>query len=132
MSATATTAIGRPAAAEKTSGWKHLAGLLPYLGRYWGKITIGIVTLLAMGLVGNLPPLLMGAIIDSISGKNAPQAMGRTLVRPFVAFLLPYYHASSRQTLVIFCAALVGLVVVKGILSFWTRWVLIGVSRDIE
>ena len=32
----------------------------------------------------------------------------------------------------IYCLLIVGLMVLKGIFSFWTRWILIGVSREIE
>ena len=41
-------------------------------------------------------------------------------------------HPSSRHTLAIYCLLLVGFIALKGVLSFATRWVLIGVSRDIE
>src|SRR6202040_4423354 len=32
----------------------------------------------------------------------------------------------------IYCVAAVIIVALKGVLSFWTRWILIGLSRDIE
>ncbi len=38
----------------------------------------------------------------------------------------------SRHALGIYCLLLVGVMLVKGFLSFWTRWILIGVSREIE
>src|SRR6202022_4757656 len=36
------------------------------------------------------------------------------------------------HTLGIYCLLLVGFIALKGLLSFSTRWILIGVSRDIE
>ena len=38
----------------------------------------------------------------------------------------------SRHALGMFCLILVGVMLVKGFFSFWTRWILIGVSREIE
>ncbi|HEX2715884.1 MAG TPA: ABC transporter ATP-binding protein, partial [Candidatus Acidoferrales bacterium] len=52
----------------------------------------------------------------------------RSLLHP----LLPFYQPGNRYTLLAFCIALIVVVAVKGLLSFWTRWILIGVSRDIE
>jgi ATP-binding cassette subfamily B protein len=38
----------------------------------------------------------------------------------------------NRHALGLFCMILIGVMLVKGFLSFWTRWILIGVSREIE
>jgi len=126
--AAATSAPSRP----RTSAWKDLRGLVPYIGRFKARVTLGLVILCAMGVVGNVLPLITGSIIDSLSGLPQPMAhltgVSRSLLRP----LLPSYQPSSKQTLLIFCLALVMVVVVKGVLSFWTRWILIGISRDIE
>jgi ATP-binding cassette subfamily B protein len=105
---------------------------MPYISRYKGGVTLGLLVLLAMGLVGNAVPLLVGALTDSLSGSPLARALSSGIVRPVVGPLIPYYHPSSRQTLVVFCLALVVVVVLKGILSYWTRSILIGVSRDIE
>ena len=39
---------------------------------------------------------------------------------------------SSSHTLVIYCLIAIAIVALKGVFSFWTRWILIGLSRDIE
>jgi ATP-binding cassette subfamily B protein len=91
-----------------------------------------MVVLGAMGVVGNVLPLIVGSIVDSLSGLAQPMAHltgpYRLLLRPF----LLAYQPSSPHTLLVFCLALVIVVMLKGVLSFWTRWILIGVSRDIE
>jgi len=46
--------------------------------------------------------------------------------------LLKYYAPLNRHALAIYCFTIVGAVFVKGVFSFWTRWILIGVSREIE
>jgi ABC-type multidrug transport system fused ATPase/permease subunit len=126
--AVATSAAPRP----RASGWRNLRGLLPYIGRFKARVALGLVILCVMGVVGNVLPLITGSIIDSLSGLPQPMAhltgASRSLLQP----LLPFYRPSSKQTLLIFCLALLLVVVVKGVLSFWTRWILIGVSRDIE
>ena len=38
----------------------------------------------------------------------------------------------SRHALGLYCAILVVAMLVKGFLSFWSRWILIGISREIE
>ena len=46
--------------------------------------------------------------------------------------LIPGYHPFSRSTIIIYCVAALIIVSIKGVFSFWTRWILIGLSRDIE
>ncbi len=132
MSATAQTGAAQTANRPRTSSWKHLRDLGPYIARYKGGMTLGMLILLGMGLVGNAVPLLIGTITDSLSGSPLAKALSSGIVRPVVGPLLPFYHPSSRLTLEVFCLALVAVVILKGILSYWTRWILIGVSREIE
>jgi ATP-binding cassette subfamily B protein len=93
---------------------------------------LGLLTLALMGLVGSLPPLIIGIIFDSL-GKS-PQAlrnlqgMARTLLHPLFIF----YHPLSARAVMFYCGMLVLAALVKGVLSYWTRWILIGISRDIE
>jgi len=132
MSSAAQTVATTAAAPPRASTWKHLQGLVPYIARYRGRFTLGMVVLGAMGVVGNVLPLIVGSIVDSLSGLAQPMAHltgpYRLLLRPF----LLAYQPSSPHTLLVFCLALVIVVMLKGVLSFWTRWILIGVSRDIE
>lgn len=135
MSAAAQTVAGTSAAAKpkkKSSGWNDLKTLLPYLRKYKGMTAIGLITLTLMGGVGALPQLLIGMITDCLQG--APQTLttlhgyARTLLTP----LMQVYAPLSRHALGWFCIVLVCVMFVKGFFSFWTRWILIGVSREIE
>jgi ATP-binding cassette, subfamily B, multidrug efflux pump len=139
MSAAATTLRSGDAAkkAPKASSWSNLRGLLPYLGRYKGAIAVGLLTLLLMGLIGNIVPLTTGIVTDTLAGSARPFEIathGARDVTPlnWLSSLLPYYQPHSRHTLWIYCLILIGCIAVKGLLSFWTRWILIGISRDIE
>jgi ATP-binding cassette subfamily B protein len=131
-------AIAQPVAAQaarperKPSGWDNLKPLLPYVARYKGMVVLGLVLDALMGMVGALPQLIQGIIADCLSGL--PQALttltgtSRAILRP----LLLFYAPLDRRALGIYCLLIVGLMVLKGIFSFWTRWILIGVSREIE
>ena len=120
------------------SAWKDLLGLVPYLGRYKGAITLGLLTLALMGIVGSLIPLATGIITDTLAGS--PQPFARVNAGPATAIasgswlvrMIPFYAPSSRHTLGIYCSILIFCVLLKGYLSFSTRWILISVSRDIE
>ena len=139
MSEPATAQDGRKPANSpaKTSARRNLRGLLPYLGRYKGAIALGFLTLFLMGLIGSIVPLTTGIITDTLAGSQHPfeQAMhGSTDVAPlnWLSNLVPYYQPNSRRTVLIYVLILVACIVVKGIMSFGTRWILIGISRDIE
>ena len=141
MSAAATTsaALGTKAAANeppKPSAWKNLRGLFPYLRRYKGGLALGLFALALMGVVGNVVPLATGIIIDVLAGSARPFSNGVTgvgaLAGSWLSRVVPFYAPYSRHTLGIYCLLLVGFIALKGILSFSTRWILIGVSRDIE
>jgi ATP-binding cassette subfamily B multidrug efflux pump len=134
---TTTAALGAPSTPKppKVSAWKNLSGLFPYLKRYTGGITLGLLALALMGIIGNIVPLATGIIIDVLAGSARPFSNGTAvgaLPATWLSKIVPFYQPSSRHTLAIYCLALVGFIALKGILSFATRWVLIGVSRDIE
>jgi ATP-binding cassette, subfamily B, multidrug efflux pump len=123
--------------ATKPSAGKNLRGLLPYLGRYKGAIAIGLLTLAIMGLIGSVVPLTTGIITDTLAGSQRPfeRAMhGVNDVAPlnWLSNLVPYYEPNSRKTLGLYCLILIACITLKGIMSFATRWILIGISRDIE
>jgi len=121
-----------------TSGGKDLLGLVPYLGRYKGAIAFGLLILTLMGVVQNIIPLASGIIIDTLAGSPQPfsdSSAGSVAVlarQSSLSRIIPYYAPGSRHTLKIYCLILLFIVLLKGMLSFWTRWILIGVSRDIE
>jgi ATP-binding cassette, subfamily B, multidrug efflux pump len=123
--------------APKNSWWRNLRGLLPYLGRYKGAIAFGSAALVLMGLIGSIVPLTTGVITDTLAGSVRPFEMathGSTDVGPlnWLSSQVSYYAPNSRKTLAIYCLLLVGFISIKGIMSFVTRWILIGISRDIE
>lgn len=114
------------------TSWRILLRLVPYLNRYRRQIAGGMFVLLLMGLVGTLPPLFIGAMIDTLSGAPRPLAHLGTVVGPLVRSLLWFYRPLDRHTLALCALLLVLTVVVKGVFSFGSRWILIGVSREIE
>src|SRR5574337_1815063 len=131
MSSAAQTISTVAQAETRVPAWKNLRGLLPYLARYKASTLLGLTFLVAGGLLGALLPLVMGAMIDSLSGSRARLIGLEALPGPVSRFLLSFYRPFSRETLLIYGATLLGVVAVKRALSFWTRSILIGVSRDI-
>jgi len=141
MSAAATTgaALETKAATAKqqpkVSAWKNLRGLFPYLRRYPGGLALGLLATVLMGIIGNVVPLATGIIIDVLAGSPRPFSNGvvvGALKANWLSTTIPFYQPSSRHTLGIYCLLLIGLIAIKGVLSFAARWILIGVSRDIE
>ncbi len=132
MSAIAQPLSETAAKPKQESAWHHLRRLLPYVMRYKGMVALGMVTLALMGIVGSLPPLIIGIISDCIGGS--PQALSNLegISRSALHFLFVFYQPHSHHALLIFCLLLLAAAAVKGVFSFCTRWILIGVSRDIE
>jgi ATP-binding cassette, subfamily B, multidrug efflux pump len=121
----------------KSSAIANLRGLLPYLGRYKGAIALGLLTLALMGLIGNFVPLATGIITDTLAGSPRPfshpgASPAQLAAGDWLGNLVPYYQPNSRNTLLFYCLALVVCIGLKGLMSFATRWILIGISRDIE
>jgi ATP-binding cassette subfamily B protein len=119
---------------------KGLRGLMPYLRRYPGGIVFGLLTVVLMGIVGNVLPLATGVMTDTLAGNSVPFEHSTKAGTPLVLGLnpatlsrsIPFYAPRSRHTLGIYCLIVVVCVAIKGLLSFSARWTLIGVSRDIE
>ncbi len=132
MSAAAQTMPQTKTAEARVPGWKQLLRLMPYLGRYKGGMTIGLITLVAMGLVGNLVPLIMGVIFDCLRGEPTPLSKLSGRMGWLTNLAAPHYAPMNRHALGFFCVALIIAIALKGIFSFLTRWILIGVSREIE
>jgi len=123
-------AASRPA--RQPSGLDHMKTLLPYVRRYKGMTALGILTTTLMAIVGALPQLIIGIITDLL--KGSPQALSTLIgtARAALGPLFSFYAPLSRHSLGIYCLILIAAMLVKGFLSFWTRWILIGVSREIE
>jgi ATP-binding cassette subfamily B multidrug efflux pump len=133
MSATAQ-AVSPVAAArpKRPPTARNLRALFPYVRRYKGSTLLGMLMNTGMGIAGTLAPLIMGAIIDLISGAPAPLAQLGRIGRIALGPLEHYYKPSDVGALGIFCLALIAVVALKGLFSYWTRQIIIGVSRDIE
>lgn len=137
MSAAAAT-VGAASTTHKKpapSSWKNLVGLLPYIGRYRGPITLGMFVLVFSSVVQNVIPLATGVLTDILAGSAHPferNAAGHLLAGSWLSHMIPFYAPSNRHALGIYCLLLIALVSVRAVLSFYTRWVLIGISRDIE
>jgi ATP-binding cassette, subfamily B, multidrug efflux pump len=138
MSATATTNSPKDKAAKKpasSSSFRNLVGLGPYLRRYPGAIALGFLVLVLTSLIGNFIPLATGVMTDVIAGSPHPfetSAHGNVLAGSWLSRAIPFYAPHSRRVLGLYCLILVVCVLLKAACSFATRWILIGVSRDIE
>jgi ATP-binding cassette subfamily B multidrug efflux pump len=134
-SAAATIGATSTAKTPKSSSWKNLAGLFPYLARYRGATAVGMFALVVSSVAQNVIPLATGVLTDILAGSVRPfetSAQGRLLADSWLSRMIPYYSPHSRHALGIYCLLLIALVSLRAVLSFLTRWVLIGVSRDIE
>jgi ATP-binding cassette, subfamily B, multidrug efflux pump len=135
--ATATQSAAGQKTPPKNSAMKSLRGLVPYLGRYKAAIALGLFTLALMGIIGNVVPLATGIITDTLAGSPRPFShpindVAGTVAANWLGNLIPYYQPNSRQTLLFYCLVMVVCIALKGLMSFATRWILIGISRDIE
>jgi ATP-binding cassette subfamily B protein len=82
--------------------------LLPYLKRYrWGFVAGALCIVFSSGAQAGLPRVI----------GNAAQGLSSGV---------------TRHKLLIFTLQVLGLAVVRGIFLFLTRWIVIGISRDIE
>ncbi len=88
--------------------WHQFRPLLPYLRRYRTSLLIGGCMLLLTQFVWMLFPRVVGAAIDTLRSQL------------------------TRDRLLTYALLLVVIAVATGFFRFWMRWILIGVSRDIE
>jgi ATP-binding cassette, subfamily B, multidrug efflux pump len=87
---------------------KSLRPLLPYVKRYrWGYLAGTLCVFLTQG-IWILFPLVIGRAADDLHGDV------------------------TRHKLLVYAGLLLAIAVTKGVFQFLTRWIVIGVSRDIE
>jgi ATP-binding cassette, subfamily B, multidrug efflux pump len=87
---------------------KSLRPLLPYLKRYrWGYAAGTLCVFLTNG-IWILFPLVLGKAADDL------------------------HEGVTKHKLLVYAAILLAIAVTKGIFQFLTRWIVIGISRDIE
>jgi ATP-binding cassette, subfamily B, multidrug efflux pump len=87
---------------------RRLAPLKPYLARYKKRFVVGFLTLIITQGAGITIPLIIKSGIDGMMA-------GVTHARLFWI-----------------CGLLLGAALVKAFFLFWARWILIGISRDVE
>lgn len=85
-----------------------LSRLFPYLQRHWRRLLLGFVSIILTNAFLMAGPKVMGRAVDSLS------------------------ESVTQERLLYYAALLVGLTLVEGIFRFSSRWLFIGVSRDIE
>src|SRR5271170_6497598 len=87
---------------------KSLRPLLPYLKRYrWGYAAGTLCVFLTQG-IWILFPLVLGRAADDL------------------------HEGVTRHKLLLYAGLLLAIAITKGVFQFLTRWIVIGVSRDIE
>jgi ATP-binding cassette, subfamily B, multidrug efflux pump len=87
---------------------KRLRPLLPYLQRYRGGYAVGTLCVFLTNGIWILFPLVIGRAADDL------------------------HEGVTRHKLFVYAGILVAIAVSKGIFQFLTRWIVIGISRDIE
>lgn len=106
--------------------------LLPYLWRYKGMTGLGLLALAMTGIIGAIPQLVQGIIADSLTGLAQPLTTLTGTARHLLGPLLSHYAPLSTRALGFYCMVIVIAMAVKGFFTFWSRWILIGISREIE
>ncbi|HEY6290312.1 MAG TPA: ABC transporter ATP-binding protein [Terriglobia bacterium] len=87
---------------------RRLSPLFPYLGRYQQRFVVGFTALTIGQLVGVIVPLIIKAGIDGLT------------------------HRAAARTLLSYAGLMLAIALVKAFFQFWMRWILIGISRDVE
>ena len=87
---------------------KNLRPLLPYLKRYRWYYAFGTVCVFLTNGIWILFPLVLGKAADDLHG------------------------GVTRHKLLVYAGMLLTIAVIKGIFQFLTRWIVIGISRDVE
>ncbi|HXA56715.1 MAG TPA: ABC transporter ATP-binding protein [Candidatus Acidoferrum sp.] len=118
--------------AKKPTGWENIRPLIPYMLRYKGQTAIGLLALAFMGIIGAVPQLVQGIIADSLTGLPQPLTTLTGTARHLLSPLLSRYSPLSTRALGFYCVVIVSAMILKGFCTFWSRWILIGVSREIE
>ncbi len=113
---------------------KSLKPLYPYFWKYrWGYV-VGTLCVLLHNGIWILFPLVIRRATDAL--ENTPPGkydfIGQYLERIAAYFYSgdPAHHL--RDTLLVLSVMMVVVAVAKGIFQFLTRWVVIGISREIE
>lgn len=82
--------------------------LRPYVVRYKGRFALGMASLILKDFTAAMLPLIIRQAVDAL---NAGSQLGLVLR---------------------YAALLAGVALLKGFFQYWMRWILIGISRDVE
>jgi ATP-binding cassette subfamily B multidrug efflux pump len=88
--------------------FQRLKPLIPYMRRYSRGYVWGGIAVVLSNAVWILFPKVIGAAIDDLN------------------------HGVTREKILHFAAILIAIALLKGVFLFFTRWILIGISREIE
>src|SRR6516162_3550625 len=88
--------------------WSVLSRLKPHLSHYRGRIAAGFICVLLTNLFLLAAPRVTGYAVDRLNEEI------------------------TREKLIYYSLVVIGLAVCEGIFRFLMRWLIIGVSRDIE
>jgi ATP-binding cassette subfamily B protein len=108
---------------------KNLRPLLPYLKKYRNAYAVGALCVLLMNGIWVLFPQIIQFTIDDLSSKPVRHKYLAEALHWIGVELVP---GITPHKLLIYALLLVGLALAKGLFQFLTRWILIGISRDIE
>src|SRR5262249_50630882 len=87
---------------------KNLRPLIPYFKKYRRSYVIGTICVVVTNITwAKFPQVIRWAMDDLLKGVTT-------------------------QKLELYAAELMGIVLLKGVFQFLTRWIVIGISRDIE
>ena len=104
---------------------KNLKPLYPYLWKYRGTLILGTVTVVLTNGIWVLFPQVIRLATDFLdritSHRFTLQQVTNALQEP-----------GTRRQLLIYCLLLLAIAFAKGIFQFLTRWLVIGVSREVE
>src|SRR5438874_2718963 len=95
-------------AESRSPKWAVLSRLTPYLRRHKHRIVLGFVCVVLTNALLAANPWIIRFAFNNLE------------------------VAITRQKLAYYAALLIALTLAQGFFRFWTRWILIGVSRDIE
>ncbi len=108
---------------------KNLRPLVPYLKKYRVAYAVGGLCVLLMNGIWVLFPQVIQFTIDDLSSKPTQHRFLAQVLRWVGVPLLP---GIGRHKLLTYALLLVVIALAKGLFQFLTRWILIGISRDIE
>ncbi len=94
--------------------FKHLRPLWPYLRKYRGTLVLGFICVLLTNGIWALFPQVIRRATDALNGIEHGNV------------------GTIRHQLLIYALLMLAIALSKGVFQFLTRWLVIGVSRDIE